>query len=87
MNTTAITVYLCWLCEELVNLLLRPVWRRYVGALDVGLGEAAFRRFLRLVDAANCWPCCIEFSRGGALQIFSGDACEIEDDFPAGFFA
>lgn len=82
MNTFSPPV-LTWLCEELVNALLRPVWLRYVCARETRGGERgetaassrAFSRFERLVDAADCYPCRVSYGAGGRLCIYvpSGD--------------
>lgn len=78
MNASALLLIWEWLCEELVNALLRPVWRRYCAAghrdrrgdrQETPQSERCYLRFLRLVDKADCWPCYVEFSRGGALYI------------------
>lgn len=76
MSSDHALIYLRWLCRELVNALLRPVWLRYVAKLDAGgwkVAETYFRRFTRLVDAAPCWPCRIEYSKDGPLWITTGE--------------
>lgn len=69
-----------WLCEELVNALLRPVFIRYSAARahlpfedirETPQSARYFSFFTRLVNSAPCWPCRIIFERGGRLQIFS----------------
>lgn len=52
--------FMRWWCEELVRALLWGAWE----LLLKREGEAqdrAFLRFCRLVDAAPCWPCRIDY--------------------------
>ncbi len=68
--------WLRWLCLELVDGLLRPVWLRYRAERDAGRVDTAaraFQRFCGLVNAAPCWPCRIEFSPDGPLWITDAD--------------
>lgn len=96
MNATALLSILTWLCEELVHALLRPVWLRYCAAghrdrlgdrQETPRSELYFRRFTRLVDAADCWPCRIEYSLGGRLCIYVPDASEGDWGYDAEDFA
>jgi hypothetical protein len=78
MGSSAALHFLRWLCEELVNALLRSVWIRVNRAH--GARRALFlRRFEALVDAADCWPCRIQYALGAGLFITSSGHVFDED--------
>ena len=58
--------FLRWFCAELVDLLLRPVFCRAARQNT----DLAWKRFTSLVNAANCWPCCIEWREGPDAMIW-----------------
>lgn len=84
MSSDAALVFLKWLCEELVNALLRPVWTRAALACDRG-GERLQRiyelRFERLVMHCNCWPCRVEWGGNSSLFITSQPPEDDADDY------
>lgn len=67
MKLAALKYVIDWLCDELLNALLRPVFIRWKRAERAGLACAPTYelRFLRLVDAAPAVGCRIEW--GGDL--------------------
>lgn len=78
MSADGFCFWLRWLLRELVEKLLRPVFLRYRDAARAGDAEAALRgelRFLRLLDAADCYPFRVSVDRCG-LWIEDADAWE-----------
>jgi hypothetical protein len=57
---SAIPYFIEWLCEQLVRQLLWGVWLRLL-TLEGEAQDRGFLRFCRLVNAAPCWPCRIDY--------------------------
>lgn len=90
MNLAAWLHFLTWLNRELVNALLRPVWLRYCAGLEyssdgscteTARAKVCFLRFCRLVDAADCYPCRVDWERCGALIITAGRDAEVMAEY------
>ena len=79
MGLTSALYFLRWLCEKLVNALLRPVWIRIVRAKGARC-SLLFRRFEALVNGADCWPCRVQYALGGGLFITSSGQ-DFDEDF------
>lgn len=66
MPTTIAHIYLTWLIGEALNALLRPVFLR--------AGDDLLR-FMRLLNACDCWPYMVAVD-GGQLLILTGRDAE-----------
>lgn len=92
----SVPVVLRWLCEQAVRALLRGAWSQ-VHKRQGAAYDRAFEMFNRLVDAAPCWPCRIEYSKratqmpdGGfraGLCIMTGRAAEEAEQFEEEIYA
>ncbi|RRJ96793.1 hypothetical protein Ga0100231_023785 [Opitutaceae bacterium TAV4] len=68
MTPSAFLIFNRWLIRELLNALLRPVYLR------AGCDSL---RFLRLLDACDCYPFCVEV--GGGLWILDAPSDDFDD--------
>lgn len=59
-----IRLMLPWWCEQLVRELLWGAWEQVLKRQGEAL-DRAFLRFCRLVNAAPCWPCRIDYAHPG----------------------
>lgn len=70
--------FLRWWCARLVNALLRPVYRHW----QTHQTDTNWRRLDRLVDAADCWPCHVEYD-GQQLVISAARGWDMGNEFCA----
>lgn len=58
MSLAALDFLNRWFIRECLNALLRPVWlrSRESSGADGAIRARADLRFIRLLDACNCWP-------------------------------
>lgn len=68
MNINAWAFFTRWLCRELVNMRLRPMFCRYREAErlgDIRRAERCELLFFTLLNRTDCYPFCIEVDRCG----------------------